>query len=115
MTLPTATPSLDAMLSTALTFDDVLLVPRYSDVPGLTVLMASFGIELMLECVSVISDQPSLPTLSACQARNTVWRTLPSAHLSSGGTSQEVAQGDVGDGGVGVGADGLGRCRGRGQ
>ena len=31
----------------------------------------------MLECVSVISDQPSLPTLSACQARNTVWRTLP--------------------------------------
>jgi IMP dehydrogenase len=32
MTLPTATPSLDAMLSTALTFDDVLLVPRYSNV-----------------------------------------------------------------------------------
>ena len=32
MTLPTATPSLDSMLSTALTFDDVLLVPRYSNV-----------------------------------------------------------------------------------
>ena len=32
MTLPTAPPSLDAMLSTALTFDDVLLVPRYSNV-----------------------------------------------------------------------------------
>lgn len=47
-----------------------------SDAPGLTVLIASFGIELMLECVSVISDQPSSPTLSARQARNTVWRTL---------------------------------------
>jgi IMP dehydrogenase len=32
MTLPTAPASLDAMLSTALTFDDVLLVPRYSNV-----------------------------------------------------------------------------------
>jgi len=35
MTLPTASPataSLDAMLTTALTFDDVLLVPRYSNV-----------------------------------------------------------------------------------
>ena len=37
MTLPTATASpasasLDSMLTTALTFDDVLLVPRYSNV-----------------------------------------------------------------------------------
>ena len=35
MTLPTASPasaSLDSMLTTALTFDDVLLVPRYSNV-----------------------------------------------------------------------------------
>lgn len=30
-----------------------------SAVPGLVVFFASFGMELMLECVSVIGDQPS--------------------------------------------------------
>jgi len=40
-------------------------------------LVASLGIELMPLSVSVIGDQPSSPTVSACRTRNTLCLTLP--------------------------------------
>ncbi len=39
--------------------------------------LASLGIALTPLIVSVISDQPSRQQLLTCQARNTVWRTVP--------------------------------------
>ena len=39
--------------------------------------LASLGIKFMLVIVSVTGDQPSPPAVLACQARNTVWRTVP--------------------------------------
>jgi hypothetical protein len=47
--------------------------------------LASLGIELTLEIVSVISDQPSLPATLACQAGNTVRRTAPPSPRRSSG------------------------------
>ncbi|MFZ1784228.1 MAG: hypothetical protein WAU23_03415, partial [Ferruginibacter sp.] len=41
--------------------------------------LASLGIELTPVIVSVIGDQPSHQQLLACQARNTVCRTVPKA------------------------------------
>ena len=46
--------------------------------------LASLGIKFMLVIVSVTGDQPSPPAVLACQARTTVWRTVPLVKSAGG-------------------------------
>ena len=72
MTLPTATPSLDSMLSTALTFDDVLLVPRYSNVLPAQVNVSTRltrNIPLDVPLLSAAMDTVTEATLAIALAR----------------------------------------------
>ena len=56
--------------------------------PDVPVVFAAFGIELMLESVSVIADQPSSPASLACRASYTGIRTVPSGLPVDGSVSQ---------------------------